>query len=133
MARRRSPTLTDTETRLMHVLWARQRATVTAVAAALPRQHVVASNTVQTMLRVLERKGYVSHEQVGRAFVYRPIVERTAARRPALGDLTKSLFDGSPSLLLLNLLEDERLDPTERQRLKQLIAEARSQTVSRYR
>jgi predicted transcriptional regulator len=124
MARRRSPTLTDAETRLMNVLWTQEQATVAQVAAAMPRQHAVAYNTVQTLLRILERKGYVVHEQVGRAFVYRAIVEQAAARRRALGHLTTSLFDNSPSLLVLNVLEDERIDPAEIERLKRLISEA---------
>ena len=56
------------------------------------------------MLRILEQKGYVSHEKDGRAFVYLPRVGQQEARRSALGHLLGRLFDGSPSLLLLNLL-----------------------------
>lgn len=122
MARKRSPTLTDGETRLMNVLWKRGRATVGDVIDALPRRHAVAYNTVQTMLRILEDKGYVTHDQIGRAFVYRPLVEQRAARRRALGHLIKGLFDNSPSLVVLDVLQDERLDPSEMQRLKRLIA-----------
>jgi len=124
MARKRSPGLTDGETRIMNVLWARGRATVGEVASALPKRRPVAYTTVQTMLRILESKGYVDHEQVGRAFVYRPIVEQHAARRKALGHLIDALFDSSPSLLVLDLLTDERLDPVEIGRLRQMIDEA---------
>lgn len=108
----------------MNVLWAKERATVAEVTAAMARRHPVAYNTVQTMLRILEEKGYVTHEQEGRAFVYQPIVARKTARQRALGYLTKTLFDGSPSLLVLNVLEDERIDPAEIERLKQLINKA---------
>ena len=124
MARKPSPTLTDAETRLMNVLWAKERATVADVAAALIRRHQVAYNTVQTMLRILEEKGYVAHDHVGRAFVYRPIVARRTARQRALAYLTKTLFEGSPSLLVANVLEDVRIDPGELERLKRLINEA---------
>ncbi len=124
MARRPSPTLTDAETRVMTVLWAKERATVAEVTAAMPRRHPVAYNTVQTILRILEEKGYVTHEQEGRAFVYQPIVARKDARQRALGYLTKSLFEGSPSLLVLNVLEDERIDRAEIERLKALINKA---------
>jgi predicted transcriptional regulator len=123
MARKRSTGLTDGETRIMNVLWARGRATVGEVTAALPKRRPVAYTTVQTMLRILESKGYADHEQVGRAFVYRPIVDQHAARRKALGHLIDVLFDHSPSLLVLDLLKDERLDPAEIGRLKQMIDE----------
>ncbi len=124
MARKRSPTLTDGESRLMNVLWKKERATVGDVVAALPRRHAVAYNTVQTMLRILEAKGYVGHDQVGRAFVYRPLIEQSTARRRALGHLIKALFDNSPSQVVLDVLRDERLDPEEIERLKRLISEA---------
>ena len=124
MARKRSPTLTDGESRIMNVLWKKERATVGEVVSALPRKHAVAYNTVQTMLRILEDKGYAGHAQVGRAFVYRPLVEQRTARRRALGHLIKALFDNSPSEVVLNVLHDERLDPEEIERLKRLIAVA---------
>ena len=124
MARPTSPTLTNGETRLMNVLWEKERATVAEVVAALPRRHPVAYNTVQTMLRILEAKGYVAHEQMGRAFVYRPLIERQAARRRALVHLVKALFDNSPSLLVIDVLRDEHLDPAEIERLKKLIRDA---------
>jgi BlaI family penicillinase repressor len=123
MARKSSPTLTDGEARLMNVLWKKGRATVGEVVAALPTKRPVAYNTVQTMLRILEVKGYVAHEQEGRAFVYRPLIEQRAARRRALGHLMKALFDDSPSLLMLDVLRDERLDSGEVERLKQMIDE----------
>jgi predicted transcriptional regulator len=116
--------LTDGEVRLMNVLWKKRRATVAEVMAALPRSGAIAYNTVQTILRILETKGYVGHEQEGRAFVYRPLIEQTVARRSALTHLVKALFDGSPSLLVLNLLEHEHLDAAEAERLKHLIEQA---------
>jgi predicted transcriptional regulator len=124
MARTPSRTLTDGEARLMNVLWRIGHGTVADVVAALPRRPVVAYNTVQTLLRILEEKGYVAHEQAGRAFVYRPVIEQGAARRRALGHLIKSLFDNSPSLVVLDVLRDERLDHAEIRRLKELIENA---------
>ena len=87
------------------------------------KKHAAAYNSVQTMLRILEAKGHVAHEQIGRAFVYRPLIEQRAARRRALGHLVKALFDNSPSLLILDVLADARLDPVEIERLKRLIAD----------
>jgi predicted transcriptional regulator len=123
MARRPSPALTDAEARVMGVLWQRQSATVADVVAALKKRPVTYS-TVQTILRILETKGYVTHDKMDRAFVYRPIVDQTQARRRALRHLVGRLFDGSPSLLISNVLEDETIDAGELKRLKELIDRA---------
>jgi predicted transcriptional regulator len=124
MARQRSPGLTDGEARLMAILWEKGRATVAEVQAALKGGHRVTYSTVQTMLRILESKGYVRHEKAGRAFIYRPILDERQARRRALRHVLSRLFHDSPSLLVLNVLEDERLDPEELERLKQIIRDA---------
>jgi len=121
MARHRSPTLTDAEARVMAVLWQRQTATVGDVVAALKRKRPVTYSTVQTILRILETKGYLTHDKVERAFVYRPVVDQRQARRRELKHLVKRLFDGSPGLLVLNVLEDEDIDPAERLQLKKLL------------
>jgi BlaI family penicillinase repressor len=120
MPRPPSPTLTDAEARLMTVLWDRQRATVADVVAALGKR-TVSYSTVQTLLRILETKGYVAHEKSGRAFVYRPVVDQKQARRRALSHLVSRLFNNSPSLLVTNVLEDEQIDPAEIERLKTLL------------
>ncbi len=124
MARRPTPTLTDGETRLMTVLWKRGPSTVAEVTWALQKRRPVAYTTVQTVLRILEVKGYVAHDRTGRAFVYRALVDQPTARRRALGHLMKALFDNSPSLLILDVLKDEQLDAVEAERLRHLIESA---------
>jgi BlaI family transcriptional regulator, penicillinase repressor len=123
MARTKSPALTDAEARVMAVLWQRQTATVAEVVGALKKRPVTYS-TVQTILRILEAKGYVTHEKVERAFVYRAVVDQAQARRRALRHLVSRLFDGSPTLLVSNVLEDETIDAAELKRLKELIEHA---------
>lgn len=124
MPRPRSPALTDAEARVMSVLWQKERATVADVVAALRKKRLVSYSTVQTILRILEEKGYVTHEKVARAFIYRPRVDERQARRRALRHLVARLFDGSPSLLVLNVLEDDQIQPAELSRLKRLIEDA---------
>jgi len=121
MARKRSLTLTDGEARLMTVLWQRSFATVADIVAALEPQGPVNYSTVQTLLRILEKKGYVAHHKTGRAFIYNPVVDQQQARRRALSHLLARLFDGSPSLLVLNVLEHETIAPDELKRLKKLL------------
>ena len=124
MPRKRSPALTDAEARVMSVLWQKQTATVGEVVDALKKQHAVSYSTVQTILRILEHKRYVAHDKVARAFLYRPLVDESQARRRALKHLVHRLFENSPSLLVLNVLNDEEMDPSELKRLKKLIEDA---------
>jgi BlaI family penicillinase repressor len=108
----------------MAVLWQSQTATVGDVVAALAKKRPVNYSTVQTILRILEAKGYVAHDKVSRAFIYRPLVDERQARRRALKHLVARLFNGSPSLLVLNVLDDENMDPEELKRVKKLIEDA---------
>ena len=124
MARKTSPALTDAEARVMAVLWQLRTATVGDVVAALAAERAVSYSTVQTILRILEEKAYVEHDKIARAFIYRPVVDERQARRRALRHLATRLFNGSPSLLVMNVLNDEEMDPGELQRLKKLIEEA---------
>ena len=124
MARPSSPVLTDAEARVMSVMWQRHTASVADVVAALNKKRAVSYSTVQTILRILEEKGYVAHEKVARAFIYRPRVDARQARRRALRHLVKRLFNDSPSLLVLNVLEDEQIDAEELSRVKKLIENA---------
>ena len=120
MARQRSKTLTEAELRLMDVLWDKGRATVAEVTAALPPPPL-AYNSVLTTMRILEQKGYVAHEEAGRAFVYRPVVARDAAAQNAVGHLLSRFFENSSSSLALRLIESERPSDEELLRLRALI------------
>lgn len=124
MARKRSPTLTEAELRLMKVLWESGPSTVGEVLDALPNRVSLAYSTVRTTLRILEQKGYVSHEKNGRAFVYHPLVDRTDARRSAVRYVVSRFFNDSPELLVLNVLESEELDEGEMKRLRKLIEDS---------
>jgi BlaI family transcriptional regulator, penicillinase repressor len=123
MARPKSPTLTDGELRLMHVLWDKGQASVGDVVTALKERPRPAYNSVLTLLRILERKGYVTHRKDGRAFIFLPIVDRTHARRNALKTLVNRFFEGSSQLLALNLLEDGDLSPEAVKQLRRRIGE----------
>lgn len=120
MARKKSPTLTEAELRLMEVLWQKRRATVADVTEALPPPPI-AYNTVLTTMRILEQKGYVSHVEEGRAYVYEPLVEREEAAQSAVGLLLNRFFSNNRAELALRLIENERPGEEELQRLKNLI------------
>ena len=123
MARRKSGTLTDGELELMRVLWERGRASVNEVVQALPGDPPPAYNSVLTRLRILEQKGYAGHAKTGRAFIYYPLIDQRQAREHAVSRLVSQLFDGSPSQLVLNLLEQSQIDPAEVRRLKAMLGD----------
>jgi predicted transcriptional regulator len=116
--------MTDGELRLMEVLWERGPATVGEVVDALKVSPKPAYNSVLTLLRIMEKKGYVSHRKDGRAFIFLPRVDRADASRSALRTLVDRFFEGSPRLLMLNLLEEEQLAPDVLKQLRERIEEA---------
>lgn len=124
MARKKSPTLTEAELRLMTVLWERGKATVGEVVEALQAEPPLAYSTVLTTMRILEQKGYVRHTKAGRAFTYEPTVDRQQASRSALHHLISRFFDNSPELLVLNVLKHEDIDANTLERLKAVVRES---------
>lgn len=120
MPRKKSSTLTDAELRLMDVLWQKKRATVAEVTEALPPPPL-AYNTVLTTMRILEQKGYVAHDEEGRAYVYRPLVQRDDAAKSAVGQLVSRFFSDKSGALALRLVEEARPSDEELERLKKLI------------
>jgi predicted transcriptional regulator len=108
----------------MDALWTKGSGTVQQVLDALPGH--LAYNSVLTTIRVLERKGYVKHEKDGRAHIYTPVIARDDASRSAVRQLVTRFFRNSHELLVLNLLEDERIDADELKRLRELLEESRT-------
>jgi predicted transcriptional regulator len=107
----------------MDVVWDRGSATVQEVADALPRDLGLAYNTVLTTLRILEEKGYLRHRKSkeGRAFIYRAAVSREQASRSAVSSLLRRFFGNSAEALVLNLLDDEKLEAAEVKRIQGLL------------
>ncbi|HEV2261249.1 MAG TPA: BlaI/MecI/CopY family transcriptional regulator [Candidatus Rubrimentiphilum sp.] len=124
MPRKKASNLTEVEQRLMEVLWSSGSGTVAEVLAALKSPKAPAFNTVQTILRILEQKGYVRHTEEGRAFRYFPKVDRTQATRSALHAVVRRFFDGSAGALAVNLIQTEPLSDAEIAHLRQLLAKA---------
>jgi predicted transcriptional regulator len=110
----------------MEILWQRESATVSEAVAALAPAHRAAFNTVQTVLRILEEKGYVTHRVQGRAFRYVPLIRREQAQASAVTQVLQRFFNGAPGQLAINLVERETLSESDLARLEQLIEQARS-------
>jgi BlaI family transcriptional regulator, penicillinase repressor len=123
LARNKSATLTEAELRIMHVLWQKGSATVHEVLESLPDEPPLAYNSVLTIVRILEKKGYVKHVKDRRAHVYTPQIAREDATRSEVRRLVSRFFGNSHEMLVLNILEDESIDAQELDRLRQLLEE----------
>ncbi|MGL4419729.1 MAG: BlaI/MecI/CopY family transcriptional regulator [Gemmataceae bacterium] len=116
-----SPTVRELE--ILKVLWDHGAKSVADVHRLLrtadgKQQHL---NTVQTLLRLMETKGLVSHSTVGRTFIYAPMFTREESATRFLD----RVFDGAASQLVLSLLKAERIPPAELEQMRSLINQAR--------
>ena len=123
MPPKRSITLTQAELRLMRVLWDRGESTVADMVSATADEGPLAYTSVLTTIRVLENKGYVTHRQDGRAFLYTSSIGEQEARRSEVRHVLQRFFGNSRERLLLSLLGDQEISPEELKRLKDAIAE----------
>ena len=117
--------LSRRERQIVDILYAQGRATAAEVLAALPDPP--SYSAVRAMLRILEDKGHVRHEQDGPRYVYLPTVGRDRAKKTALRHVLQTFFNGSAEQALSSLLDesDTRLSDLELDRLARLIDRAR--------
>ncbi len=133
MPPKRSITLTEAELRLMRLLWLRGESAVADLVAALaddPKAISLAYTSVLTTVRILEKKGYVTHRQEGRAFLYTPCMAEHEASRSEVRHVLQRFFGNSRERLLLSLLGDGEITVDELLRLKQAIAEAPAENAA---
>ncbi len=120
------PSPTPRELEILKVLWEHGPRGVAETHRLLRSADgkATASNTVQTLLRIMEAKGLVTHDLDGRAFIYRPVYSRdeSAAR------FLDRVFDGAASQLVLSLLNAEKIPPAELESLRTLINAARKKS-----
>jgi predicted transcriptional regulator len=119
-----SNTLTQAELRLMKVLWTRGESSVADLVAACADQSPLAYTSVLTTVRILEQKGYATHRQEGRAFLYSPAIAEHEASRSEVRNVLQRFFGNSREQLLLSLLGDDEITPEELRRLKEAIAQS---------
>jgi predicted transcriptional regulator len=117
--------LSRRERQIMDVIYARGQATAAEVAAALPDPP--SYSAVRALLRILEQKGHLRHEEDGPRYVFLPTVSRDRARRSALRNLVRTFFDGSPAQAAAALIDQADLSDDEMGRLAELIDRARKE------
>ncbi len=117
---------TPAELEILKVLWEKGPSSVRGVFEELAASKDVAYNTVQTLMRLMETKGLLTHHSEGRTFIYTPRYSRDDS---AAGFLEK-VFDGAASELVQSLLRAEKITPDELERMQSMIAEARDKRSS---
>jgi predicted transcriptional regulator len=117
--------LSRRERQIMDVIYRRGRATAAEVLQDIadPPSY----SAVRALLRLLEEKGHVHHEQDGPRYVYLPTVNRERARQSALTHVVRTFFDGSATDAVAALLDTDAIDHAELDRLSALIDQARKE------
>jgi predicted transcriptional regulator len=121
--------LSRRERQILDILFKTGRASAAEVQAALPDPP--SYSAVRALLRILEEKGHVRHEQDGPRYVYAPTLPRNNAQRSALRHILQTFFNGSAEQAISALLDDQstRLSTAELDRLANLIDHARQSGV----
>ncbi len=125
MARPGSNHPTELELEILKILWRKGPLAVRDVRQELaegPAQRELAHTSVITMLNIMVRKGYLRRKKEGKQFLFTPMVERKSVAGSMVGDLLSRVFDGSPSAMVLNLIENVDLDEDEVDELRRLIS-----------
>ena len=112
-------TLGERELDIMAALWRDGAGTVADVRERLPAD--LAYNTVLTILRNLEAKGFVAHTAEGRTFTYSAVISEQTVRGSALSRLVQKLFRGSALRVVTDLVEQDTLGPRELRDLQRLL------------
>ena len=117
------PALSKAEMEIARIVWDHQSATVRQVLESLPPGREIDYKTVQTFLRRLEAKGYLSSRRQGRSLVYTARVRPSQVIRETVKDFVRRLFDGEPLPLVEHLIREQDLNQTEIQRLRKMLDE----------
>lgn len=119
---------TASELRLLQILWNSGEATVEEIVNAHSPRNRPNYKTTQTLLRIMEQKGFIEHESRGRVFVFKPLISRKIIDRGFVQVLLSQNFGGSATGLFLNLLEAATVKEKDLDELEAQIREYRSKS-----
>lgn len=114
--------LTKAEEQVMQILWKEKKAFVKEILSHFPEPKP-AYNTVSTIVRILEKKGFVSHEELGKSHRYYPLVQKEAYRNERFADLMKGYFNNSMKQVLSHFSTGDRLDIKEAEEMISMLEE----------
>ena len=120
MTQKKLPALSPSETEILRLVWQLDKATVQDVCNKLPAKRKIAYATVQTLLRRLEKKGYIKHRIRGKAHVFFAAVKSENVIKRSVNDFLDRLFGGDPIPLMQYLAEHGKIDADDIEKLKRL-------------
>ncbi len=120
------PDLSPAQAEIMEIVWERVEVSAREVRDALAPTRQVSRTTARTLLERMEQKGWLRHRVEGRTFLYNATRPRRESIQQKLRQIVKTLCGGSPSTLVAALLDDQRLDADEIQRIRMLLNRARA-------
>ena len=113
--------MSPAETEILRIVWEQGGATVQQVFDALPESREITYATVQTLLRRLEKKGYLKHTRAGKAHVFSAAARKEEVISRTVGDFLNRLFGGDPLPLVQHLAEQGRITKADLDRLLALV------------
>jgi predicted transcriptional regulator len=124
--RRELPELTPAQGEIMEIIWERGEVSTSEVRRVLARTRKVARNTVRTLLERMEEKGWITHREAGRTFLYSAAQPRQVTIGQKVQQVVETVCGGSAEALVTALLDYRGLNPQELERIRQMLARARA-------
>jgi BlaI family penicillinase repressor len=119
--------LGDLQKAVMEIVWQLGEATVNQVREKLGRRKRLAYTTVLTVMQKLDKSGWLTHREEGRAYVYRPTETRDEAGRSSLRQFIDRVCGGNPIAAFQHLLDDEELSADDLAALRKMIDKRRKE------
>ncbi len=113
--------LTKAEERIMQVLWKLNVAFVKDIIDELEDDPKPPYNTISSIVRLLEKKGYVNYKAYGKTYEYFPAISKEDYARTTFKKMFSGYFDNSPSSLLSFMVKEEKLSEADIEELKSII------------
>lgn len=115
--------LTEVELELMNIIWHLGECTVKDVQTALPKARALAYTSVATIMKILEGKEVLASRKGDRAHTYSPLLSKTDYEASALRSIANNLFQGSPSSMVMRLLDESNLTQKELETIRSFLNE----------
>ena len=113
--------LTKTEERVMQVLWDLKQCFVKDIIEALPDDPKPPYNTISSVVRLLEKKGYVGYKAYGKTYEYFPLISKLDYRKIFFKKMISGYFDNSIESLVSFMVKEEQLSDTDINKIKDII------------
>ena len=113
--------LTKTEERVMQVLWNLKKAFVKDIIEAMPEDPKPPYNTISSVVRLLEKKGYVAYKAYGKTYEYFPAISKAEYRKASFKKMFTGYFDNSVESLLSFMVKEQKLGEDDITKIRELI------------